>query len=133
MFSQKGVSMLKKFYLMARESALAEKTACLRRAHWLVIARGATFVLAVLALAGGYDGNAAAGTLGAALLFVFARLVMRYRRAVRQLLLLEARLAVLEGVLARLDGRWRTLPEDGAERRAGAGAQFVDLHVFGPS
>lgn len=125
--------MLKKFYLTARESALAEKTACLRRAHWLVIARGATFVLAVLALAGGYDGNAAAGTLGAALLFVFARLVMRYRRAVRQLLLLEARLAVLEGVLARLDGRWRTLPEDGAERRAGAGAQLVDLQVFGPS
>lgn len=125
--------MLKKFYLTARAAALAERTACLRRSRRLVVARGVTFVAAVLCLAGGYDGSAALGALGAALLFVFLRLVVRHRHVARRLVLLAARLAVLDGVLTRFDERWRALPEDGAERRAGAPPQFVDLQVFGPS
>lgn len=125
--------MLKKFYLTARAAALAERTACLRRSRRLVVARGVTFVAAVLCLAGGYEGSAALGALWAALLFVFLRLVVRHRRVARRLVLLAARLAVLDGVLTRFDERWRALPEDGAERRAGAPPQFVDLQVFGPS
>ena len=45
--------MLKKFYLTAREAALTEKSTCLQRLRRLAVARGAVFLAAVLALAGG--------------------------------------------------------------------------------
>ena len=125
--------MLKKFFLTAREAALAEKSSCLGRLQQVSVARGVVFVAAVLALAGGYDGSAGLGALGAALLFVFARLVVCHRRAARRLVLLTARLSVLDGMLTRFDGRWRALPEDGAAYLAAARPQLTDLHVFGPS
>lgn len=125
--------MLKKFFLTAREAALAEKSSCLGRLQRISVARGVVFVAAVLALAGGYDGSAGLGALGAALLFVFARLVVCHRRAARRLVLLTARLSVLDGMLTRFDGRWRELPEDGAAYLAAARPQLTDLHVFGPS
>ena len=125
--------MLKKFYLTAREAALTEKSTCLQRLQRLAVARGAVFLAAVLALAGGYDGSAGLAALGAALLFVFARLVVCHRRTARRLVLLTARLSVLDGVLTRFDGRWRDLAEDGAAYLAAARPQLTDLHVFGPS
>lgn len=125
--------MRKKFFLTAREAALAEKSSCLGRLQQVSVARGVVFVAAVLALAGGYDGSAGLGALGAALLFVFARLVVCHRRAARRLVLLTARLSVLDGMLTRFDGRWRELPEDGAAYLAAARPQLTDLHVFGPS
>lgn len=125
--------MRKKFFLTAREAALAEKSSCLGRLQRVSVARGVVFVAAVLALAGGYDGSAGLGALGAALLFVFARLVVCHRRAARRLVLLTARLSVLDGMLTRFDGRWRDLAEDGAAYLAAARPQLTDLHVFGPS
>ena len=125
--------MRKKFFLTAREAALAERSSCLGRLQRISVARGVVFVAAVLALAGGYDGSAGLGALGAALLFVFARLVVCHRRAARRLVLLTARLSVLDGMLTRFDGRWRALPEDGAAYLAAARPQLTDLHVFGPS
>ncbi|WP_416196745.1 MutS family DNA mismatch repair protein [Selenomonas sp.] len=125
--------MQKKFFLAAREAALAEKSSCLGRLQRVSVARGVVFVAAVLALAGGYDGSAGLGALGAALLFVFARLVVCHRRAARRLVLLTARLSVLDGMLTRFDGRWRDLAEDGAAYLAVARPQLTDLHVFGPS
>ena len=125
--------MRKKFFLTAREAALAEKSSCLGQLQRISVARGVVFVAAVLALAGGYDGSAGLGALGAALLFVFARLVVCHRRAARRLVLLTARLSVLDGMLTRFDGRWRALPEDGAAYLAAARPQLTDLHVFGPS
>lgn len=125
--------MQKKFFLTAREAALAEKSSCLGRLQRVSVARGVVFVAAVLALAGGYDGSAGLGALGAALLFVFARLVVCHRRAARRLVLLTARLSVLDGMLTRFDGRWRDLAEDGAAYLAAARPQLTDLHVFGPS
>ena len=125
--------MRKKFFLTAREAALAERSSCLERLQRISVARGVVFVAAVLALAGGYDGSAGLGALGAALLFVFARLVVCHRRAARRLVLLTARLSVLDGMLTRFDGRWRELPEDGAAYLAAARPQLTDLHVFGPS
>lgn len=125
--------MRKKFFLTAREAALAEKSSCLGRLQRVSVARGVVFVAAVLALAGGYDGSAGLGALGAALLFVFARLVVCHRRATRRLVLLTARLSVLDGMLTRFDGRWRDLAEDGAAYLAAARPQLTDLHVFGPS
>lgn len=125
--------MRKKFFLTAREAALAEKSSCLGRLQRVSVARGVVFVAAVLALAGGYDGSAELGALGAALLFVFARLVVCHRRAARRLVLLTARLSVLDGMLTRFDGRWRDLAEDGAAYLAAARPQLTDLHVFGPS
>lgn len=125
--------MLKKFYLTAREAALTEKSTCLQRLRRLAVARGAVFLAAVLALAGGYDGSAGLAALGAALLFVFARLVVCHRRTARRLVLLTARLSVLDGLLTRFDGRWRDLAEDGAAYLAAARPQLTDLHVFGPS
>ena len=123
--------MQKKFFLTAREAALAEKSSCLGRLQRVSVARGVVFVAAVLALAGGYDGSAGLGALGAALLFVFARLVVCHRRAARRLVLLTARLSVLDGMLTRFDGRWRDLAEDGAAYLAAARPQLTDLHVFG--
>ena len=125
--------MQKKFFLTAREAALAEKSSCLGWLQRVSVARGVVFVAAVLALAGGYDGSAGLGALGAALLFVFARLVVCHRRAARRLVLLTARLSVLDGMLTRFDGRWRDLAEDGAAYLAAARPQLTDLHVFGPS
>lgn len=125
--------MRKKFFLTAREAALAEKSSCLGRLQRVSVARGVVFVAAVLALAGGYDGSAGLGALGAALLFVFARLVVCHRRAARRLVLLTARLSVLDGMLTRFDGHWRDLAEDGAAYLAAARPQLTDLHVFGPS
>lgn len=125
--------MRKKFFLTAREAALAEKSSCLGRLQRVSVARGVVFVAAVLALAGGDDGSAGLGALGAALLFVFARLVVCHRRAARRLVLLTARLSVLDGMLTRFDGRWRDLAEDGAAYLAAARPQLTDLHVFGPS
>ena len=125
--------MRKKFFLTAREAALAEKSSCLGWLQRVSVARGVVFVAAVLALAGGYDGSAGLGALGAALLFVFARLVVCHRRAARRLVLLTARLSVLDGMLTRFDGRWRDLAEDGAAYLAAARPQLTDLHVFGPS
>ena len=125
--------MRKKFFLTAREAALAERSSCLGRLQRISVARGVVFVAAVLALAGGYDGSAGLGALGAALLFVFARLVVCHRRAARRLVLLTARLSVLDGMLTRFDGRWRDLAEDGAAYLAAARPQLTDLHVFGPS
>ena len=125
--------MRKKFFLTAREAALAERSSCLGRLQRVSVARGVVFVAAVLALAGGYDGSAGLGALGAALLFVFARLVVCHRRAARRLVLLTARLSVLDGMLTRFDGRWRDLAEDGAAYLAAARPQLTDLHVFGPS
>lgn len=125
--------MRKKFFLTAREAALAEKSSCLGRLQRVSVARGVVFVAAVLALAGGYDGSAGLGALGAALLFVFARLVVCHRRAARRLVLLTARLSVLDGMLTRFDGHWRDLAEDGAAYLATARPQLTDLHVFGPS
>ena len=125
--------MRKKFFLTAREAALAERSSCLGRLQRVSVARGVVFVAAVLALAGGYDGSAGLGALGAALLFVFARLVVCHRRAARRLVLLTARLSVLDGMLTRFDGHWRDLAEDGAAYLAAARPQLTDLHVFGPS
>lgn len=125
--------MRKKFFLTAREAALAEKSSCLGRLQRVSVARGVVFVAAVLALAGGYDGSAGLGALGAALLFVFARLVVCHRRAARRLVLLTAQLSVLDGMLTRFDGHWRDLAEDGAAYLAAARPQLTDLHVFGPS
>ena len=125
--------MQKKFFLTAREAALAEKSSCLGWLQRVSVARGVVFVAAVLALAGGYDGSAGLGALGAALLFVFARPVVCHRRAARRLVLLTARLSVLDGMLTRFDGRWRDLAEDGAAYLAAARPQLTDLHVFGPS
>ena len=125
--------MRKKFFLTAREAALAEKSSCLGRLQRVSVARGVVFVAAVLALAGGYDGSAGLGALGAALLFVFARLVVCHRRAARRLVLLTARLSVLDGMLTRFDGHWRDLAEDGAAYLAAVRPQLTDLHVFGPS
>lgn len=125
--------MLKDFYLSARAAALAAQTSERRRSRRLAAARGLSFVLAVLALAGGYDGSAGLTALGIALLFVFARLVVCHRRTARQLALLAAQLTAVGGVLARMDERWRSLAEDGATRGQDAPPQFLDLHVFGPS
>lgn len=125
--------MQKEFYLSAQAAALAAQTSARRRSRQLAAARGIAFVLAVLALAGGYDGSAGLAAIGAALIFVFARLVATHRRTARQLALLSARLMAAEGVLARTDDRWRSLAEDGAKRQEGAPPQFADLHVFGPS
>ena len=130
---ERTIIMRKKFFLTAREAALAEKSSCLGRLQRVSVARGVVFVAAVLALAGGYDGSAGLGALGAALLFVFARLVVCHRRAARRLVLLTARLSVLDGMLTRFDGRWRDLAEDGAAYLAAARPQLTDLHVFGPS
>ena len=130
---ERTIIMRKKFFLTAREAALAEKSSCLGWLQRVSVARGVVFVAAVLALAGGYDGSAGLGALGAALLFVFARLVVCHRRAARRLVLLTARLSVLDGMLTRFDGRWRDLAEDGAAYLAAARPQLTDLHVFGPS
>lgn len=130
---ERTIIMQKKFFLAAREAALAEKLSCLGWLQRVSVARGVVFVAAVLALAGGYDGSAGLGALGAALLFVFARLVVCHRRAARRLVLLTARLSVLDGMLTRFDGRWRDLAEDGAAYLAAARPQLTDLHVFGPS
>lgn len=130
---ERTMIMWKKFFLTAREAALAEKSSCLGWLQRVSVARGVVFVAAVLALAGGYDGSAGLGALGAALLFVFARLVVCHRRAARRLVLLTARLSVLDGMLTRFDGRWRDLAEDGAAYLAAARPQLTDLHVFGPS
>lgn len=130
---ERTIIMQKKFFLAAREAALAEKSSCLGWLQRVSVARGVVFVAAVLALAGGYDGSAGLGALGAALLFVFARLVVCHRRAARRLVLLTARLSVLDGMLTRFDGRWRDLAEDGAAYLAAARPQLTDLHVFGPS
>ena len=130
---ERTMIMRKKFFLTAREAALAEKSSCLGWLQRVSVARGVVFVAAVLALAGGYDGSAGLGALGAALLFVFARLVVCHRRAARRLVLLTARLSVLDGMLTRFDERWRDLAEDGAAYLAAARPQLTDLHVFGPS
>ena len=130
---ERTIIMRKKFFLTAREAALAERSSCLGRLQRISVARGVVFVAAVLALAGGYDGSAGLGALGAALLFVFARLVVCHRRAARRLVLLTARLSVLDGMLTRFDGHWRDLAEDGAAYLAAARPQLTDLHVFGPS
>ena len=93
--------------------------------------RSLAFVLAVLALAAGYDGYFWGYGAGLALLVLFVFLVRRHGRVRQEIAGLSDRLKAAENFLVRVEGSWRELPADGAEFLREELPQGQDLHIFG--
>lgn len=93
--------------------------------------RSFSFVLAVLALAAGYDGYLFGYVAGAALLTVFVLLIRRHGRFRQEMAALQERLQAVEAFLARMEGSWRELAVDGEEFLQEERPQGRDLHLFG--
>ena len=93
--------------------------------------RSLVFVLAVLALAAGYDGYAAGWAAGLALLAAFVLLVRGHGRIRQELAVLEQRLQATADFLCRMEGGWRELPVNGEIFLQEERPQGRDLHLFG--
>ena len=126
--------MQKKDFFKKQCKKIGEDLAGLRKIEdRLSLWRLFSFVLAILALAAGYDGYAFGYGAGALLLAAFVVLVRRHGRVRQQLLVLEQRLRAAEDFLCRFDGSWRRLPADGEEYLQEELPQGWDLHLLGRS
>ena len=126
-----GEGVKRDFFEGQREAALAEADRLRAGERRYILWRSVIFVLAVLALAGGYDGARPLWGAGALLLVCFAVLVRRHGRLRRQQLLLQGRLRALEWYLARWRGEWQEASPDGSEFLSEDSPQAVDLHLLG--
>lgn len=126
--------MQKKDFFKKQHKEIREDLAGLRKIEdRLSLWRLFSFVLAILALAAGYDGYAYGYVAGVLLMAAFVVLVRRHGRVRQQLLVLEQRLRAAESFLCRFDGGWRQLSANGEEYLQEELPQGWDLHILGKS
>lgn len=97
----------------------------------LMLWRTLVFVLALLALAAGYDGYGFGYGAGLLLLAGFVWLVRRHGRLRQERERLQQRRLAAGAFLCRMDGKWRELPVKGEEFLSEELPQGQDLHLFG--
>jgi hypothetical protein len=122
----------KELFFRNQQKELREALAKVRKIDSrLSLWRSLAFVLALLALAAGYDCYAAGWAAGLALLAAFVLLVRRHGRIRQELVVLEQRLQAADALLCRMEGSWRELPVDGEVFLQEERPQGRDLHLFG--